>query len=289
MFGYVRPRKDQLRICDYDRYRAAYCGLCRSLGKRCGFFSRFFVNYDMTFLYFLLSCTQKEETVCKCVCPANVFCKKNCYAASALYDRISALTVILCRYQLSDAIRDKSFFKGLPYRFARALTSGAYKKAAKSQPAFDKAASDGTKKLSSLEAENCPSIDAPADAFASILRSIAADISEPELRRPTEQVLYHVGRFIYLTDALDDLSDDCKHGQYNPLRYRFELKDGALSADDLAQLRNTLEGSVSLAAAALELLPMRSGEEILKNIIYLGLPAVLQAAADGSFRSRAKI
>ena len=37
MFGYIRPRRDTLLVRDYDRYRAAYCGLCRALGKRCGF------------------------------------------------------------------------------------------------------------------------------------------------------------------------------------------------------------------------------------------------------------
>ena len=34
MFGYVLPRKDKLTPEDFRRYRAAYCGLCRSLKKR---------------------------------------------------------------------------------------------------------------------------------------------------------------------------------------------------------------------------------------------------------------
>ena len=46
MFGYVRPRRDQLAEADLDAYQAAYCGLCRALGKRYGFFARFLVNYD---------------------------------------------------------------------------------------------------------------------------------------------------------------------------------------------------------------------------------------------------
>lgn len=289
MFGYVRPRKDQLRICDYDRYRAAYCGLCRSLGKRYGFFSRFFVNYDMTFLYFLLSSRFEEDQRGKCFCPANAFCKKDCYLSEDLYSRVTAVDMILCRYQLCDAVRDKSFFKGLPYRFACAITKRGYRKAAKELPQFDTVVSEQMEKLASLEAACCASIDETADAFASVLSAIASDISDPALRRPTEQVLYHVGRFLYLTDALDDLADDCRHGQYNPLRYRFELQNDALSAEDLELFKKTVEGSVSLAGAALELLPLRSGKAILKNIIYLGLPAVWQTVAEGKFRARAKI
>ena len=33
MFGYVRPRTDLLTPQDRERYRAAYCGLCRALAR----------------------------------------------------------------------------------------------------------------------------------------------------------------------------------------------------------------------------------------------------------------
>jgi hypothetical protein len=31
MFGYVRPYRDELKVKDYELYRAVYCGLCHSL------------------------------------------------------------------------------------------------------------------------------------------------------------------------------------------------------------------------------------------------------------------
>ena len=45
MFGYIRPRIDELRVREAAEYRAAYCGLCRCLGKRCGMSSRFLVKF----------------------------------------------------------------------------------------------------------------------------------------------------------------------------------------------------------------------------------------------------
>mgnify|MGYP005925186985 CR=1 FL=1 len=54
MFGYVLPRRDRLSEEAQARYHAAYCGLCRALKLEYGFAARFLVNYDMTFLYFLL-------------------------------------------------------------------------------------------------------------------------------------------------------------------------------------------------------------------------------------------
>lgn len=289
MFGYVRPRKDQMKVCDYDRYQAAYCGLCRALSKRYGFISRFFVNYDMTFLYFLLSSTQKEAECKKCLCPANLFRRKTCYVSEKTYDTVAAMNIILCYHQLSDAVLDRSFFKAFPYRILRALTRCSYKKAAALLPDFDMLAKEQLQKLHALEKTHCASIDRTADCFATLLKGCAAGLKKAELSRPTEQVLYHVGRFLYLADALDDLSDDCAEDSYNPLRYRFSVQDGVLSETDLNELIQTMEHSVSLAGAAFELLPVLSGREVLENIIYLGLPAVLQAVRRGEFRAKARL
>ena len=289
MFGYVRPRKDQLKICDYDRYRAAYCGLCRALGKQYGLVYRFFVNYDMTFLYFLLAGIYPEEKREKCICPANIFRKKQCYCTAAVYEEVAALDVILCHRQLSDAVQDRSLLRGLPYRAARALTRRGYRKAAKKLPEFDRLTTKQLEKLSGLELAGCASIDEASDSFAAILRGCAAGVTPDAVRRPMEQVLYHVGRFLYLTDALDDLSEDCRQDSYNPLRYRFRVENGCMEEEDRKQLLQTIDGSVTLAGAALELLPLKSGAAILRNIIYLGLPAVLRSVSDGSFRARGRI
>ena len=55
MFGYITIHKDELKIKDYNRYHAYYCGLCRELSKRHGELSRLTLTYDMTFLVILLT------------------------------------------------------------------------------------------------------------------------------------------------------------------------------------------------------------------------------------------
>ena len=55
MFGYVMANRPELKIREYDRYRAYYCGLCRALKKEYGLLGRLTLNYDMTFLVMLLS------------------------------------------------------------------------------------------------------------------------------------------------------------------------------------------------------------------------------------------
>ena len=36
MFGYIIVHKPELKIREYETYKASYCGLCRSLKKRHG-------------------------------------------------------------------------------------------------------------------------------------------------------------------------------------------------------------------------------------------------------------
>ncbi len=56
--------------------------------------------------------------------------------------------------------------------------------------------------------------------------------SGPGARRVLRQLLYHLGRWVYLVDAADDLKKDVKSGSYNPLVYRFHTEGGTLTADD---------------------------------------------------------
>ena len=49
MFGYIRVSKPELKIKEYEMYKAVYCSLCKKLGKDYGFFSRFALSYDFTF------------------------------------------------------------------------------------------------------------------------------------------------------------------------------------------------------------------------------------------------
>ena len=70
MFGYVRPADGHLTAEDKSRFQAAYCGLCRSLGRRYGLAARMILNYDLAFLAMLLS-REPECLTARCRCPAH--------------------------------------------------------------------------------------------------------------------------------------------------------------------------------------------------------------------------
>ena len=55
MFGYVTICEPELKVKDLRKYRAYYCGLCRTLKERFGGLGQLTLTYDMTFAVILLT------------------------------------------------------------------------------------------------------------------------------------------------------------------------------------------------------------------------------------------
>ena len=66
MFGYIIVHKPELKVREYETYKASYCGLCRSLKKRHGRIGQMTLSYDMTFLALLLIGLYEPETITGC-------------------------------------------------------------------------------------------------------------------------------------------------------------------------------------------------------------------------------
>lgn len=288
MFGYVRPIRGSLPEEAFSRYQAAYCGLCARLGSRLGYRARFTVNYDLTFLELLLLSVADEPECRLCRCPARPGRRKLCRQGGEALDFCADLCVILYYHKLRDAVEDEPFFRALGARLGARLLRRAYSMAAAARPEEDALVRGKLAALRALEREDCASLDRTADAFASILRAGAATLPGEDERRACAELLYHVGRYIYLTDALDDLPRDSASGAYNVLSRRFSVQDGALAADDRAALLATINASIGLAAAAFELLPAHHDRDLLDHVLYCALPAVLQSVAAGTFHTKKK-
>ena len=117
MFGYVRPSDGHLTAEDKQRFQAAYCGLCRSLGRRYGLAARMILNYDLAFLAMLLS-REPECPTAHCRCPAHPIRGCDALEPQPAFDTAADLSVILTWWQLTDGVADHGFFRGLPYRAA---------------------------------------------------------------------------------------------------------------------------------------------------------------------------
>ena len=275
MFGYVRPFRDELKCRDFDLYRATYCGLCRAMRRRYGWLAPMFLNYDFTFLALLLSPSEERFTLCRGRCHANPLRKKTMCPPSEALDTAADESVILTWWQLQDRAADSKGGRKLVSWGLGKLLKPAYRKAACRRPAFDQAVRESLSRLAGLEREKCASMDRAADTFARLLQAAAPEAGGQS--RVLSQLLYHLGRWIYLADARDDLEEDRQAARYNPVAARFGPQ-----GDDEA-LGQTMQRSLELAGAAFQLGEFGCRTPILENILYLGLPLVQRAVFDGSW------
>ena len=285
MFGYVRPVLDRLDKEQRDAYQSAYCGLCHTLGRRHGFLARFTLQYDFTFLAILLTARGTEDRPLCRRCPAHPLRRPRACLGGGQMDAAADQSMILTYYKLSDDVDDHNAVTGLPYRLLRRLFRRAYRRAAVAQPEFDAQARECLGRLRQLEGERSPELDRTADAFACILSSASAAYPEGSLmRRTLGELLYHLGRWIYLMDAWDDLEEDKKRGRYNPLDARFQ----GHAPKEKEYLNTTAVHSVRLAGAAANLMDLGSWAPVVENVLYLGLPAVQNAVLAGRWKEMRK-
>ena len=192
-------------------------------------------------------------------------------------------SVVLFWWQLKDHIADHGFWGGLKYRFAALLYRRAYEKARRRVPDFDQAVCSGLAELSEREKACCASLDDASEPFAALLGELSEAEADPLRRRILRQLFYHLGRWIYLVDAADDLADDAKSGNYNPLRYRYRLTEGKLGEAEKAALAETLDASVRRMASAYALLDSGPWSAVLDSIFYDSLYGIGKAVLEGEY------
>ena len=98
MFGYVKPLPGELKVKEYEFYKAAYCGLCRALKEKSRILP-FTLSYDFVFLAILkMAVANEKPEIRKIRCIAHPF-RKNKPALSltpSLEKTASAAALLVC-------------------------------------------------------------------------------------------------------------------------------------------------------------------------------------------------
>ena len=279
MFGYIRPFQPNLRVCEWEAYRGAYCGLCRTLGKEYGWRFRLILSYDGAFIV-MLSAALSDRTMClekkSCTCNPLKKCPYLCNADACL-SYAAAVTVLLTRYKLLDDAEDEKGFARLKAKFFLWLMRKGWKKAKKGYPVLAQGLQDAMKKQQELETELGTSLDACSEPTGMMLCAIFREIStDATQRRILENMGYQFGRWAYLMDASDDLAEDIRTGKFNPLAIKFSLHSGA-SENALRAAREYANGVLNMDAAQINaawaLLKGTHYVGVLQNILTQGLAA----------------
>lgn len=282
MFGFVRPLRGELKVREWERFQSVYCGLCHTIRRRYGFAQTMMLSYDCTYLALVLDALEPcggEQSKCRCI--IHPFRRRSCAKQSNGMIRAAAVSVILCRHKLADTIADERGIKRLAAQMFRLFLRRGYQKAAEELPSFDRETRECLENLDALERQKTPSLDRPADAFASILRAAVIDWHTDS--RILQEMFYHVGRWIYLVDACDDIQEDFASGSYNPVLLRWEMTQPTLLPSVKDAMQHTLLQSLAAAYHAYILLHPLRDAGIIENILCQGLPEVTRQVLDGTF------
>ena len=261
MFGYVIANSKNLSEDEKNRYRAVYCGLCRSLKKRHGQFGRLTLNYDMTFLVLVLNSLYEPELskgAERCVVHP---CHEHCYLSCEITDYAADMNVALAYLNQLDNWHDD---RNLISLFFSRILKKKYLAVKARYPRQCEAMERCIKRLSDLEKRGMQDPDAASHCFGELMGEIFVmreDRWAPSLRAMASSL----GEFIYLQDAVIDLPADLRRHRYNPLA---ALKKDGRSDIYFKDILTMLIGNCTMD---FEKLPLVEDVSIMRNILYSGV------------------
>ncbi len=273
MFGYVRAYVPELKMREYEYYRAVYCGLCRANGRATGCMSRFSLSYDFVFLALVriaLSGITPKFRYRRCAAhPAK---KRNEMLPNTELEYCARAGALLTYHKLRDDLNDEFGRRRLRARAGLVFARGMRRRASKDLPGLEEKIKSGLNRLAELEKSGVASVDIPAEVFGNITSDILSYGLEDKKKTVAKQIGYHVGKWIYIADALDDYPEDVARGRYNPFA---KLWNGGIPDESREGIRAALTHELINAGLGFDLIDYGNSDTlrgVISNIIYCGMP-----------------
>lgn len=281
MFGYIKPFTPDLRVREQDYYRAIYCGLCRTQGRCTGCTSRLTLSYDMAFLAAVrLALTADEAcpTLTRRRCALHPLRKRSVMEENEALTLCACTSAMLSYHKCDDDVRDERGLRRLRARTARLLLAPMRRRAARRYPALDGAIANHMHRLSALEGQRIPSVDTYASAFGDMMADVLSFSLVGESEFLARRIGWHLGRFVYILDAYDDLEEDQKKGRFNPFLLLYDNHPPQKGTPD-NPIEIALLNELRSASDAVDLIDCRdlpNLEGLLANVLHLGLPLTVR-------------
>ena len=261
MFGYVQAYKPELKMKEFYKYKAYYCGLCRVLREKYGFLGQMTLTYDMTFLVILLTSLYETELTreeSRCIVHPM---KKQKMLYNEITEYAADMNIILTYHHFVDDWQDERSKAGL---VGMQTLRKTYLELEEKYPEKCRVIRKCLYLLKKCEERGEESIDITARYFGELMAELflyKKDVWEKTLRR----MGFYLGKFIYIMDAYDDVEKDLEHGSYNAFASIYGKPDFDARAREMMNL------VLAECTTQFELLPCIEDANILRNILYAGV------------------
>lgn len=275
MFGYVTPCKMELKIKDYEKFKAYYCGLCVSIKNNIGNIPRVSLNYDMTFLALLLdSLEYGDQIYTKKLCLFHPTNKKIILKDSDALKYAAFCNISLSYFKILDDIYDENSIKNkIMYLFLKRYLKNM-------PPNFKDIFETIKSKLKDLYMleKNCKniSIDALCHPFGDLTGFIlkSYNVHNKNIVEDLYLLGYNLGKWIYIIDALDDLKKDMEKKKFNAINCCFNYRNLCYE-NFISQITPRIDFILGTCAAQctniFTKMSIKKNKELIYNILQYGL------------------
>ncbi len=290
MFGYAVPIDIMMSSKDASAYRGYYCETCHQLRDGYGVMSTVIVSYELTFASIILNSFVKDGVQIEKPKTGTLCVMRHGSVHTELMKKIAAYTILVANNDLIDDKLDGPSFKS---NFGLIWMNHSIMKAQKDYPEFDRAILEGYELLREKEKSGCSDPIEMGETSAKSMVDVMRLINGDEWNEDLEQLFLNLGAWVYVMDAIDDLSEDWRNKQYNPFLVNCEEFPGAVPFIEnnvyyISETLNTLVGRIQSAYAKLRP-KMVHNVGIMDNVIYQGIPVSIRRVMSGNSKMRPKI
>lgn len=261
MFGYVLTNCKTLSEEERQRFKAMYCGMCKTLHSRYGNLSRFTLSYDMTFLALVLSALyEPQEQHGRETCLPHPI-KPHDYIINPIMEYAVDMNIALAYHKCADNWQDDH---NPTFAAAKLALGRSYRKVRQLHPEKCRAIEEWMDGIRAIELSGVEEIDPPMNLTGRML-GLLFQYGESYWQDQLYKMGEGLGRFIYFMDAYDDLKKDVRHKKYNPLK-------PMMHQENFEQIcKEGMTMMIADCADAFEQLPVVKDADLIRNILYSGV------------------
>lgn len=296
MFGYIRVDRPELKVREDVLYKALYCGQCKAQKTCTGQCSRMSLSYDFVFISLVRMALTHETlpVISMKRCILHPLHRRPVAAPSPSLGYGAYTAALLTYHKIEDDRLDERGKKRLLANLVYPWTKHAHGKAITASADYgtlDMAIKQRLDAIHDVEKACLPTADQPAELFGQVMADIllCGDDLPPIEQKLAATIGRHMGRWVYLIDALDDFEEDRKTGRYNPFVCLYGNRP--LGDEHREQIRLALYREMGELERALDLFPSDGHSDIeglLYNIVSKGMPRVTEDVLAGRFHAKQK-
>ena len=275
MFGYTIPVEGLLSNDDRRIYRSYYCETCHHLREEYGYIPTLTVNYEMTFANLFFNSILDEGKLIDNK-PGGFLCIfRHSASDDELMHKLTAYTILVAKNSLVDDVADNN--NDLKGKLGLLALNPAIRNACKEFPEYDRVIMEGYEELRRIEGtgEKDPFIMGKysAQSMLDVFDIMLGNRIDDDIR----ELFRGFGIWAYIMDAIEDLDEDHKEGQYNPFlvdndsfhdKKQFIRDNIFMIGEIMGKAIKDIQDSYAVVRPRL-----RFNHNIIDNIINVGLSA----------------